>query len=67
MSAGKTVKQVVQIMFIYFGLAPSAIVMAIGFITGHPVPAALITAAMNAGFGMIFFVLLPRFLDPGGA
>ena len=39
--AGKTVKQVVQVMFIYFGLLPDAAIMAIGLVTGHPALGAL--------------------------
>ena len=65
-SAGKTVKQVVQVMFIYFGLLPDAAIMAIGLVTGHPALGALGAAAVNLVLGFLFFALSPLFLDPKG-
>ena len=64
-SAGTTVKQVVQIMFIYFGLLPDIAVMAVGLILDYPVIAAVIAAGLNVILGLLFFALSPLFLEPG--
>ncbi len=63
-SAGKSLKQVVQILFIYFGLLPDIIIMAIGLIGSFVAPAAVGAAALNTGLGFLFFSLTPLFLDP---
>ena len=63
-SAGKTVKQVVQILFVYFGLLPDIIVMVIGLVLGHTALAAILCAVFNLGLGFAFFGLSPIFLDP---
>ncbi len=63
-AAGKTIKQVVQIMFIYFGLLPDIAVMAVGLVLGQVAPAALGAAALNIALGSIFLALTPLFLDP---
>ena len=63
-SAGKTVKQVVQIMFIYFGLLPDIIIMVLGFVFDHAALAAILCAVFNLGLGFAFFGLSPIFLDP---
>ena len=63
-SAGKTVKQIVQIMFIYFGLLPDIFIMVIGLIFGHTALCALLSALVNLALGFLFFGLIPLFLDP---
>ncbi len=62
-SAGKIIKQIVQIMFIYFGLIPDIAIMAIGIILGIAPIAALICAVLNIGLGMLFLSLSPLFID----
>ena len=64
-ASGKTIKQIIQVMFVYFGLLPDIAVMAVGIVTGHTVPAALIAAAVNLALGGVFFALCPSFLEPG--
>lgn len=64
-SAGKNIKQFVQILFIYFGLLPSIAIIAVGAIMDRTAVAALITAVLNAFLGLLFFGLTPLFLDPG--
>lgn len=60
-AAGKTVKQLVQVLFVYFGLLPDlAIFLFSDSLTGGLAAA----AAVNTGLGLIFFALTPRFLDP---
>lgn len=64
-AAGKTVKQVVQILFLYFGLLPDAAVIVIGLTMGIEWAAVLGAAAVNAVLGGIFFAFSPLFLNPG--
>jgi len=65
-SAGKTVKQLVQIMFVYFGLLPDIAIMAIGIVMGYTAAAAVGAAVLNVLLGLIFFSISPLFLEPGG-
>ena len=65
-SAGKMLKQVVQVMFIYFGLVPDAAIIAVGFVFEHAVIALAGAAALNVFLGFLFFGLSPIFLDPRG-
>ena len=60
-NAGKTVKQLVQVLFVYFGLLPD---LAIFLLSGSLLTAAALSTAVNAGLGLLFFALIPRFLDP---
>ncbi len=62
-SAGKTLKQMVKIMFIYFGLVPDAIVMIVGISFNFTLAALLIAPLLNIGLGLLFFGLLPMFLS----
>ncbi len=63
-SAGKTVKQLVQILFIYFGLLPDIAIIAVGLVFDHLVIAAIGCAVVNCLLGTVFFALTPLFLDP---
>ena len=63
-AAGKTVKSIVQISFVYFGLLPDAVIMAVGVVTENVLLAALGALAVNLLLGSVFFVLTPLFLDP---
>lgn len=65
-SAGKTLKQVIQIMFVYFGLLPDIIAVVVGYATGHPVVGVTVAAIVNFGLGFVFFGLSPIFIDPKG-
>ena len=65
-SAGKTLKQIIQIMFIYFGLLPDIAIIAIGFVFEFAVIALIGAAALNVFLGFLFFGLSPIFLDPRG-
>ena len=64
--AGKTIKQMVQIMFVYFGLLPDVAIMAVGIVFDHPAAAAIGAAALNVALGFVFFALSARFLEPKG-
>ncbi len=63
-AAGKTIKQVVQIMFIYFGLLPVIGVMAVGFVFDEVALAAVGSAVLSVALGGIFLAMTPLFLDP---
>ena len=65
-SAGKTLKQIVQVMFIYFGLLPDIAIIAVGFVFEFAVVALIGAAALNIILGFLFFGLSPIFLDPRG-
>ena len=65
-NAGKTVKQLIQVLFLYFGILPDAAIMALGLILGAPAAAAAIAAAANVGLGLLFFGLTTLFLPPNG-
>ena len=64
-SAGKTLKQLVQILFIYFGLLPDIAIMAVGLVFERTVPAAIGCTVLNLLLGLVFFFLSPLFLEPG--
>lgn len=63
-AAGKSIKQIVQVMFVYFGLLPDIGVLALGIGLGHTAAAVAAAAALNVGLGLLFFALSPLFLDP---
>ena len=63
-SAGKMVNQLVQIMFIYFGLLPDVAIMAVGLTFDQPVLAAIGCTVINVLLGFVFFFLSPLFLEP---
>ncbi len=63
-SAGKIVKQLVQVLFIYFGLLPDIGIVAVFLAMGQPVSAALGATILNVFLGLIFFALASRFLEP---
>lgn len=59
------VKSIVQIMFVYFGLAPSAVLLILGFALGKPIPFVLITVAFNLLITGISLVISPLFVENG--
>lgn len=65
-SMDKTMRQMVMIMFVYFGLIPNAGIMVLGIVLHHVTAAAVIAAGVNVGLGLIFFALSPLFLPPQG-
>lgn len=65
-SIGKVLKQLIQIMFIYFGLLPDIAILAIAIVLEHTVLGALGATAVNLFLGVLFFFLAASFLEPGG-
>jgi len=62
--AGKTVKQLVQVLFMYFGLIPDAAILVIGFMMGQVALAAVIASVFNAGAAMLFLLFSSLVLEP---
>lgn len=58
-STGETVKQLLKMLFIYFGLVPDAALVAYGIVTEQAVPFLLIAAAVNVALGLVFFGVAP--------
>lgn len=65
-SAGKIVKQLVQILFVYFGLVPDIVIAVAGIATGHTYTAMAAAALVNFALGLVFYGLAPNFIDPRG-
>lgn len=66
--AGGMLKQVIQMMFVYFGLLPDIAIIAVGF-SGKvdrlsPVLSLVLAALVNIGIGVVFMSMIPAFLDP---
>lgn len=64
-NAGETIKQVVQILFMYFGILPSGGFIVAAMLTGNYFVFMLIAAIVNFGAGAVFFAITPRFLING--
>lgn len=62
-AAGKMLKQMVQILFVYFGLLPDIGILMAGLFTGHIILALMAAALINLALGGLFFGLSPVFLD----
>lgn len=62
-NAGKLIKQLIQIMFIYFGLLPDFGILIAGYLMkGFPI-SLVISAIVNLLIGALFLVLTPAFMD----
>ena len=64
-SIGKTVKQLVQVMFVYFGLLPDIALIAVGLAFDILPGMAAAAAGVNLLLGTVFLFLCPRFLEGG--
>ena len=64
-SLTQTVRTLVQVIFVYFGLAPAAVLILLGFAFGHILPFALLTVAVNVGITAMVLALAPLFLEHG--
>ena len=65
-SAGQMIKQMVQILFVYFGLLPDIIILAVFFMLDMPIVGIIGAFVMNLLLAGLFFGLSPLFLDPVG-
>lgn len=65
-SIGKTIKTLVTVMFIYFGLMPDIAILAFGIVQGHTLSAAVGSTTLNLALGVLAFSLASVFLQPKG-
>ena len=65
-SVDKTIRQVVMILFLYFGLLPDIAIMVAGGIMEQVALAAFGCAVVNILIGLLFFALIPSFVTPRG-
>ena len=65
-SIGKTFKQMMQLLFIYFGLLPDVAVVAIGYVLHHHMIGVLAMSVVNVYLGMVFFGLSTIFAGSQG-
>lgn len=65
-NAGKQLKSIVLVMFLYFGMIPDVIIIMIGFFTHTQIFAAFICGLVNAGLGFAFYAFTPFFIGPFG-
>lgn len=63
-NTGRTLKQMIQVMFIYFGLGPLAVVFVLGFVLNVVPLAFLIAGLMNIGLAALFLLFSSLFLSP---
>lgn len=61
-AAGKNLRAVFQVMFMYFGLLPDIALIAVGFIFGPPALFILMAAIVNVGLGFLFLFLARDFM-----
>ena len=58
----QTLKSIIQMMFLYFGLGPSAVVVIVGIVLNQLVLALAIGVVMNAIAGFVLSLFLPLFM-----
>ena len=63
--AGKGIKLIAQICFLYFGLVPSVVMIALGAIFGQLALFTILAVLVNFALGSIFFAITPLFLEGG--
>lgn len=63
-NAGDIAKTVVKVMFVYFGLVPDALILAVGMVLKQQGVAICACAAVNILLGLVFLSLIPRYIDP---
>ena len=61
----QTIRSVVQIMFIYFGLAPAAVLIILGFAFDKLILFTLLTVLLNLGITALSLALSPLFVENG--
>ncbi len=64
-NAGKMLKQIVLILFIYFGLLPDVAILAIGILFEYVALAAVICAVVNMAIGCLFLLLSAVVMERG--
>ena len=67
MAAGKTIKQMVQILFLYFGILPGATLIVLGMVFSLEWIAVLAAAVFHLFLTGVFFARTPLFIGPFGS
>ncbi len=62
---GMSIKQMVQVMFIYFGAFPSLVLLILGVIFEKMLIFGILAALFDVAVGSLFFFLIPVFLNKG--
>ena len=66
-NAGATVKQMLQIMFLYFGLIPDLLIIVFGILAGNEVANVVLVASLvNIVVGLVFLALTVPLIEPRG-
>lgn len=65
-NAGQPIKQFIQILFVYFGLLPDIIIVAVGYALGFPMLGIIGALVINLVLAFLFFALAAMFLEPRG-
>ena len=60
--AGKNIRQMFQVLFIYFGMIPDGLLIGIGIFLGIPALMTAAAAVINVGLGFLFLYLAKDFL-----
>ena len=58
--AGKTIRQMAQLLFIYFGLLPDILIVGLALMAGLPVIAVILGTLINFGLAALFMYLSSR-------
>ena len=62
---GASIKQVIQVMFVYFGIMPAAVCIILGVVFEKVLLFSIIAASFDILAGSLFFFLIPLFLEGG--
>ncbi|MCQ2507881.1 MAG: CPBP family glutamic-type intramembrane protease [Dorea sp.] len=60
------VKQLILVLFIYFGLLPDIALIVMGIVLHHRVTYTCLAGLVNVLLALIFFLIIPAILDPMG-
>lgn len=63
-SIGQTLKTLIIILFVYFGLLPDILAIALGYVFEHVLTGILAAVLANIVLSAIFYLLTPLFLEP---
>lgn len=62
---GASIKQVIQVLFVYFGIMPAAVCIILGVVFEKVLLFSIIAASFDILAGSLFFFLIPLFLEGG--
>lgn len=62
-SIDKTVRQLVQIVFIYFGMMPDLVVLVLGLVNDHLMEGLIVCFLLNLTISAIFFAVTPLVME----